>query len=473
MRPCPGPVATAITADLAQVSDGSHVLELRAIDPSGRYAVMRRIVRVDNHPPGPVEALTPSALGWTTRNGFALHWRNPTYANASPIAAALWQICRIDMTTRVANQCGAPSVKSASKIDAIGSVQVPAPGEWALRVWLRDAAGNVDSHTARQTIVHWDPDAPVVEFLPIDKNAPTTIQVRASDAVSGVRKVELELKREGDPVTHALPVSSSSGVYSTIIDDESLAGGDYGVLAHVVDAAGNERTVESEKLRLPARIGTTLRVGKRERRARGAGKSRYVLRRRTIVEFARTARLSGRLLMPGRNPLGGRDVTVTERVDLPDAAWRSIALIRTDNDGRFVYKAPAGPSRALRFRFDGAPNLRGATTDVKLAVRGSSSIAVSRRSVVNGEAVRFRGIVGSRPLPPTGKLLQLQVRSRGHWLTFATPRSDARGAWSRSYRFTATRGVTRYRFRVRLPREAGSPYAAGASRAVRVKVVGL
>ena len=76
-------------------------------------------------------------------------------------------------------------------------------------------------------------------------------------------------------------------------------------------------------------------------------------------------------------------------------------------------------------------------------------------------------------MPATGKLLQLQVFSRGHWLTFATPRADNRGKWAYWYRFTATRGVTRYRFRVRLPRESGSPYAAGVSRTVRVKVVGL
>jgi hypothetical protein len=459
-----------LNAELEQISDGSHALEIRAVDPGGRVAVLRRTVRVDNHPPGPVEALATDGSRWRTQNRFAIRWRNPSYANAAPIAAALWQACRI---TRQPPECHPPQTAFGTDIDSLGAVRVPAPGEWSVRVWLRDAAGNVDSRTARETTVRWDPDAPLVEFLPIDTSAPTTVRVRAADAVSGVRKVELELTRVGDPVTYALPVSLNSGVYSALIDDESLAEGDYIVRAHVVDAAGNERTVDGNHLRLPARIGTTLSVGKRERRASGAGQSGYVLRRRIVLDLGRTVRVRGRLSTPGSNPLSGRDVTVAERIDLPDAVFRSVALVRTDDDGRFVFKAPAGPSREFRFRFAGAPNLRGSTTDVKLAVRGYSSIAVSRRSVVNGEAVRFRGVVGSRPLPQNGKLLQLQVHSRGYWLTFATPHTDARGNWSYSYRFTATRGVTHYRFRVRLPREAGSPYAAGVSRTIRVKVVGL
>jgi hypothetical protein len=97
----------------------------------------------------------------------------------------------------------------------------------------------------------------------------------------------------------------------------------------------------------------------------------------------------------------------------------------------------------------------------------------NRHRVVNGESVRFTGTVPGEPLPAIGKLLQLQVFSRGDWLTFATPRSDPRGNWRHEYRFTATQGVTRYRFRVRVPREAGYPYAAGTSKSVRVTVAGL
>jgi hypothetical protein len=105
-------------------------------------------------------------------------------------------------------------------------------------------------------------------------------------------------------------------------------------------------------------------------------------------------------------------------------------------------------------------------------VRAASTLRADRSRVSNGEAVKFRGVVQGE-VPASGKLLQLQVFSRGSWLTFATPRADHRGRWSHPYRFTATRGLTVYRFRVRLPRESGFPYVAGTSRNIRLKVVGL
>ena len=55
--------------------------------------------------------------------------------------------------------------------------------------------------------------------------------------------------------------------------------------------------------------------------------------------------------------------------------------------------------------------------------------------------------------------------TRGRWSTFATPRANrVTGVWSQPYRFSATRGLVRYRFRVLIPREASFPYETGASR---------
>ena len=99
---------------------------------------------------------------------------------------------------------------------------------------------------------------------------------------------------------------------------------------------------------------------------------------------------------------------------------------------------------------------------------------MSRRQVVNGEEVTFRGRLRGRPLPASGKLIEVQARARGHWLTFRTIRASGRtGRWSLPYRFSATRGRVRYRFRVRIPKESGYAYETGTSNSVKVSVRGL
>ena len=62
------------------------------------------------------------------------------------------------------------------------------------------------------------------------------------------------------------------------------------------------------------------------------------------------------------------------------------------------------------------------------ACRRSSSLRVSRRRVLNGQAVTFRGRLRTMPVPPGGKLVELQVRLSGRWQTFRTTRTDQDGA---------------------------------------------
>ena len=100
-------------------------------------------------------------------------------------------------------------------------------------------------------------------------------------------------------------------------------------------------------------------------------------------------------------------------------------------------------------------------------------MGVSRHHVFDGRRGDLRGVV-TRPLPDTGKLVALQVLVRRSWRTFATVRADANGRWRRRYRFQATTGRVTYRFpRPLVPREAGYPFATGASRRTSVTVRGL
>ena len=178
----------------------------------------------------------------------------------------------------------------------------------------------------------------------------------------------------------------------------------------------------------------------------------------------------GRLTANG-GPVTGGSVTVLSR-PRTGGAFDPVATLRTDADGRLSFKAGAGPSRTLRFRWAGTGTARPAATGIDVLVPARSSITVDRRRVLNGGSVTFSGRLVGRPLPDGGKLVDLQVKLRGRWRTFAAPRAGSGGRWSYAYRFEATRGVVRYSFRARIRREAAYPYELGHSRIVRVTVRG-
>jgi hypothetical protein len=164
-------------------------------------------------------------------------------------------------------------------------------------------------------------------------------------------------------------------------------------------------------------------------------------------------------------------VSVTSQLRTGGGFARAGSL-RTDGTGRFTFRVGSGASRTLRFRWDGTDTERPAAADVRVSVPARSTIAVDRPRVRNGEAVTFAGRLLGRPLPDGGKLVDLQVRLRGRWRTFATPRADPGGRWRFAYRFEATRGLVVYSFRARIRREAAYPYELGHSRIVRVTVRG-
>jgi hypothetical protein len=480
--PCPNGT-DSFPIPTTELSDGPHTLTAEAVDSAGNEAQTTRRIAVDNTAP-----LSPSALavagatGWRGKNSFQLRWSNPRQS-AAPIAAASIVLCPLAHTTSDLIGCVTPSRTSAGLQSATG-VRVPGPGQWRARVWLRDAAGNQSSSNSAETILRFDDQAPTVAFLASSPERPTVIQVKAQDVGSGLATREILLRRRGGSTWMSLPVVADRSGFSAVIDDEHLPDGLYELRARVVDLAGNEHSTDRRTdgqiaaLALPLRIKTSLRVGKRKRvRARGAkGKRRYriVLIEKPQSRYGHTILLRGRLTSPGGNPLAGRDLEVLEQTHLPAAPWRPIATLHTSKTGRFTFRALRGPSRTLRFRFDGTPTIRGRTAEVRLGVRAATTMTVSRHRVVNGEGVTFRGRLRGRPVPASGKLIELQARARGRWLTFGTTHAHAgTGRWSFPYRFSATRGNVHYRFRVRVPKEAGYPYEMGTSRSVEVSVRGL
>jgi hypothetical protein len=106
----------------------------------------------------------------------------------------------------------------------------------------------------------------------------------------------------------------------------------------------------------------------------------------------------------------------------------------------------------MRFRYAGSRRIRAQTRDVTLQVPALSTIHANDHSMLVGDSVTFTGRLVTGPVPKGGKLMEVQAFFRGRWRTFSTVRTGTRGRWHFSYRFGGTRGVVRYRFRVRVPR---------------------
>jgi hypothetical protein len=186
-----------------------------------------------------------------------------------------------------------------------------------------------------------------------------------------------------------------------------------------------------------------------------------------LATFGARLRLTGLLTNADGQPIDGATIEAFgERGNF------AIGLATTGANGRFRYVLRASRNRDLVFRYGGSRRIGAATARFHLRVRAASSIQASRRRLRNGQQVTFTGRVRSRPLPESGKLIEIQAYFRGRWRTISTVRTDRAGRWRFPYRFGATLGRVTYRFRAQLPVEGGYPFVSGHSRVAKVVVIG-
>jgi hypothetical protein len=486
VRPCSDPAPPfSFALDPATIPHGRHVVSLRALDAAGNIARQDRSLLVDHNAPAAPRALTlRDGASWRSENRFEVSWTRPPAGDESPIGTAEYELCPALNAPYDDSGCRRGH-SDGDDISRISDLEVPGDGEWRLRLSLRDTAGNGDQDRAA-TIegLKLDTMRPTAAFLPFDPLDPTRIRLRTSDATSGIASAEIEARRRGEALWRSLGVDGSGGSFSTVIDDERLPDGRYELRARVVDVAGNERTTTAlesgaaAEVVLPARVATTLEVG-RSTRVRIAGsrgkrpRYRRVLVGRPEADYGDRVSLQGRLTDEAGNPRANGAIEVLERVDLPGLEWRPVATVRTGASGAFTFRAPPGPARVLQFRYPGTATARPGSDEVELRVRAGVRLVPSRDRLRNGQSVVFRGRLLGRPIPAEGKLLALQAMTSRGWRTFATPRARGQdGRWVQRYRFTGTSATARYAFRVVVPREAGYPYAQGFSPTAHVLVRG-
>ncbi len=473
LTPCPSGGGDFVVDTSTIKPDGPHTLTFEVRDAGGNIEQLNRDVLIDNTAPGPAEQLAADVGDrWSRTNSFNVTWRNPAADGGAPIVGAEYELCPAS-----GGACQ-PGSLDATALTSLDGLAVPGRGEWVLRMWLRDGAGNADRRTAPEAIrLRFDDEAPQAAFLPEDPDNPTQIAVQVTDEFSGLASGTIEIKKSDGTAWRPLDTRVADGRLIATLDDTNLAAGVYQLRAWANDQAGNVAATATRAdgtdatLTLPLRLPTRLRVGAVSTVRGRHGKRREVLLPTARTRVGRDVELGGHLTSGNGNPIAGSDVLVLE-FGADGVTWVPVATLRTSRKGRFHYRAPAGISRAVRFAYAGTPTIRAAEADVPLRVRAFSKLTVNRRALRNGQTAHFIGHLKGGFVPTAGKLVELQVRIRHRWQTFTTFRTDPQGNWQYDYRFTGTRGRVPYTFRVRVPGEATYPYVAGLSRQVKVVVRG-
>jgi hypothetical protein len=112
-----------------------------------------------------------------------------------------------------------------------------------------------------------------------------------------------------------------------------------------------------------------------------------------------------------------------------------------------------------------------ASDQLTMRVRARLTLKVDRHRLRNGQRLIFTGrVLGA--LPAEGLAVTLQARVGRHYRSFHQLRASSRtdGRIRTAYRFERTIGPVRYRFRLKVVRQAGLPFQGGASPVVSVSV---
>jgi hypothetical protein len=480
--PCPNGRGQ-IQVETERIQDGSQPLFVTAQDAAGNSANSATVTaHIDNTPPGVTSVGVEGGEAWRNRNDFDLAWQNAPEPDRAPIVAAHYNLCRSG-----SGECVSDS-RSGSSIARLEGVTVPSPGEWEMRLWREDAAGNQQPDNASLPVkLRFDPEPPKLGFEALSASDPTRVSVQVTDPISGLGGGEIEISRVGSGVWEALSTSQEDSHLVTRVDDATLPPGEYEMRATAHDQAGNLASTSQRldgqpmKVKLPLRVASSVRAGaigkKRVRRTvHHGGKPHKVTRTITVLKprievgFGQHVRLAGQLVDRAGNPISGASVQVYSHISEGQEAL--VATLTSGAHGHFVYAIDARASQALRFVFPGSAVRLPAEDHVAVLVAGHSSFKVSRSHVLNGQSVLFGGRVQGRPLPTRGKLIELQVWLSEEWSTFRTVHSKADGSWRIPYPFTRICGVQKFKFRARLPAEGGYPLETGISPVLAVRVRG-
>lgn len=186
--------------------------------------------------------------------------------------------------------------------------------------------------------------------------------------------------------------------------------------------------------------------------------------------FGHTETVTGTLTGSGGGPIADARIAVEARKSYGGAPSISLGSVLTGPDGRYtLHLAKQSPSEQLQISY--SPTLGGrpaVSRTLLLRVRAAVELHVTPSSASAGGTIRLQGRVLGGPIPPGGKQVVLEARSKGsRWLQFLVLRSGRSGRFHGTHRFRLP-GPVRYWFRAVCPEEADFPFATGSSGQVAV-----
>ncbi|HXQ89135.1 MAG TPA: hypothetical protein VN733_05790 [Solirubrobacterales bacterium] len=478
MRPCKTAESTTHWVNTAAFSDGPHVLKHCALDFAGNgLCALERSFLVDNNPPAHPRAVAlAGGEGWRRANDFDLGWENPDQGAGSPIGAASW---------RIAGTAGFDTgVQLAPGRDrrSLADLRVPAAGDYALQLWLRDEAGNEAPGSAVTVPLRFDDLRPEVRF----STDPAEAQVRAdvSDAHSGPAGGQLLYRRIDAGAWTELPTKlvagDRPGLSHLVAPLPDLGFGIYVFRADATDAAGNaaSTTLRADGTQMAIRRVPPPHVPKSKSRLFARLRGGHGRGESLTVPFGAPALLSGRLVRAADGAgLGGRPIRVVSRPSRGALVPTEVAGAETGGQGGFELRLPPGPSRRVTVSFAGDGGLEPAVRrPLELRVRAGVTLRAAPESLRTGQAVRLGGRVKSKgaPIPRRGKLVAIQYLEEAthRWRPVLVTRSDHHGRFRARYRFRYVSGRAAIRLRATVLPEERWPYAPGSSPPVTVTVRG-
>ena len=157
----------ALRASLFTIPDGQHELAVVAIDAAGNVSpALRRQFRLDDGAPPKVDVRVREGSELRDPGPWHLDFTVPPERDGAPLEGAWYRFC----TVADPGDCtDAGSVREGIDGRAPGAsasieVSPPAPGEWTVRLWLGDQAGNAsEANASDPALIRYGQSAPVAD----------------------------------------------------------------------------------------------------------------------------------------------------------------------------------------------------------------------------------------------------------------------------------------------------------------------